>query len=203
VATVTVEFGGRVVNADAGGPVENVRVSVQSVGLYGPGPAGWVNPKGTAASGADGTFTLSLNLPSSWKFVYLEFTGPAGYEDTGRRFEPKTDPCAIAPCWAAAERPAIGMYPTRVIRPGESIEVRVEPRVNECAFAGSVTCRRILVEASAGEPVELEIVPDDTSKPMGLADDYWDEESVLRLMVAPGGVAYVHGVGTARLTARR
>ena len=26
--TVTVEFGGRVVNADAGGPVENVRVSV-------------------------------------------------------------------------------------------------------------------------------------------------------------------------------
>ena len=31
--TVTVEFGGRVVNADAGGPVGNVQVSVQGLGF--------------------------------------------------------------------------------------------------------------------------------------------------------------------------
>jgi hypothetical protein len=94
------------------------------------------------------------------------------------------------------------MYPTLVIRPGESIEVRVEPDVNTCAFAGGFDCRRVRVEASPGEPVELEIVPHDTTKPMGLVESFWDEEPVPRLTVA-GGVAYVYNVGSARLTARR
>ena len=60
--------------------------------------------------------------------VYLKFTGPAGYEDIDERFEPTAAPCHIAPCWAAADRPAIRMYPTLVIRPGESIDVRVDER---------------------------------------------------------------------------
>jgi hypothetical protein len=95
-----------------------------------------------------------------------------------------------------------------VIRPGESIEVRVESTISRCAFAGTFACRRVLVEASPGEPVELEIVPPDNSKPMGLAPDEWDEESLVRLMVAPGSYGYVvwHGADTTRqgrLTARR
>jgi hypothetical protein len=94
------------------------------------------------------------------------------------------------------------MYPTLVIRPGESIEVRVEPDVNACAFGGGFDCRRVLVEASPGEPVELEIVPHDSSGLLGLVESIWDEEPVLRRMVA-GGVAYVYGVGTGTLTARR
>lgn len=120
------------------------------------------------------------------------------------RFEPTAD-CAESPCWAAADRPAIGMYPTLVISPAESIEVRVQANVNLCAFAGGIDCRRVLVEASPGEPVELEIVPHDTStsQRMGLAKDDWTDISSLRLLVAPGGVAYVHGPGTAKLTARR
>lgn len=95
------------------------------------------------------------------------------------------------------------MYPTLVIRPGESIAVRVDPAVSRCAFGGAFDCRRVVVEASPGEPVELEIVPHDTSKPIGLVGDFWDEESVPSLMVAPGGTAYVHGPGTATLRARR
>ena len=51
LATVAVEFGGRVVNADAGGPVGNVRVSVEAVGDGGkPRPPGWVFPTDTATS---------------------------------------------------------------------------------------------------------------------------------------------------------
>jgi hypothetical protein len=105
------------------------------------------------------------------------------------------------------------MYPTLVIRPGESIDVRVESTINRCAldrFFGDYACRRVLVEASPGEPVELEIVPGDTSKPMGLTADEWDEEPVVRRMVAPGSFAYVvwdlWGGDTTRqgrLTARR
>jgi hypothetical protein len=111
--TAKIEFGGRVVDADVGGPVGNVRVSVDVVGDGGrPRPAGRVFPKDTATSGGDGTFTLTLNLPSLWTFVSLKFTGPAGYDDRDGRFEPTAAPCHFAPCWAAADRPAIRMYPT-------------------------------------------------------------------------------------------
>lgn len=110
---VTVEFGGRVVNADAGGPVESVRVSLHSWGLPGGGlSTAGAYAKDTATSGGDGTFTLPLNLPIGWRSVYFQLTAPPGYDDT----HPRT----------AAERPAIRMYPTLVIRPGESIEVRVD-----------------------------------------------------------------------------
>ena len=103
------------------------------------------------------------------------------------------------------------MYPTLVIRPGESIEVRVDRR-HRLVWVGwdAVACRRVLVAASPGDPVELEIVPDDSSKPMALAlaiPEYRSSSnptmSVRRLMVPPGGVPYVLGAGTARLTARR
>ena len=103
--------------------------------------------------------------------VGLKFTGPAGYDDTDGRFEPTAAPCTISPCWAAADRPAIRMYPTLVIRPGESIEVRVECGIVWCGYYlgdGLADCRRVLVAASPGDPVELEIVPDDSSKPMAL-----------------------------------
>ena len=94
------------------------------------------------------------------------------------------------------------MYPTLVIRPGESIDVRVDSSVNLCAFGGGFDCRRVLVEASAGTPVELEIVPHDTSNFVGLVESIWDEDPKLRRTVT-GGVAYVYGPGTGTLTARR
>ena len=94
------------------------------------------------------------------------------------------------------------MYPTLVIRPGESIEVRVEPDVNSCAFGGGFDCRRVLVEASPGTPVELEVVRHDSKWPMGLVESIWDEEPVLRRVVT-GGAAYVYNAGIATLTARR
>jgi len=207
--TVTVEFGGRVVNADAGGPVGNVRVSA-GVMSYPDRPIGWDFPKNTATSGEDGTFTLPLNLPSLWSFVRLNLTAPPGYDDTSQRYEgvgPFADP--LGP--TAAARPAIRMYPTLVIRPGESIEVRVDGGIVLCGMAlvDLVACRRIVVAASPGDPAELEIVPHDSSKPMALAlisnELEFPDMSVRRLilMVPPGRVPYVIGDGTARLTARR
>ena len=201
VETVRVEFGGRVVNADAGGPVGNVRVSLGVISH--PGRTdGWVFPKDTATSGGDGTFTLPLDLPSVWKFVSLNLTAPPGYDDTSQRFESTT----------AADRPAIRMYPTLVISPGESIEVRVDSGIVWCGWDG-YACRRVLVAGSSGDPVELEVVSHDSGRPMALglaipANPYILEPdmSVRRLMVAPGAVPYVLGeysTGTATLTARR
>jgi hypothetical protein len=97
------------------------------------------------------------------------------------------------------------MYPTLVIRPGDSLDVRVEG-IEGCGYGGEAgVCRRVLVAASPGDPVELELVPDDSSKPMGLSPDnfFGAYTPVPRLMVSPGGFPYVIGDGTARLTARR
>ena len=201
VATVTVEFGGRVVNAEAEGPVESVRVSLDDWSSSSP-THGWVPPKNTATSDGDGTFALPLNLPVSWRFVSLKLTGPPGYDDRYQPFEPTT----------AADRPAIRMYPTLVIRPGESIEVRVDGSIVWCGWDG-YSCRRVLVAASPGDSVELEVVSHDSSKPMALglanpANPYNLEPdmSVRRLEVPPGGVPYVisdYPTGIATLTARR
>ena len=188
--TVKVEFGGRVVNADAGGPVGNVRVSL--TGLSGPGDTEWAWPTFTATSRQDGTFTFPLNPPMGWRSVSFHLTAPPGYDDRYQQFVPTT----------AADRPEIRMYPTLVIRPGESIGVRVDYDIAECWW---VACRRVQVAASPGDSVELELVLDDSSKPMALnLGGAFDEPdmSVRRLMVPPGAVPYVVGVGTARLTAR-
>jgi hypothetical protein len=203
VATVTAEFGGRVVNADAGGPIGNVRVSVENVSLRGTDPAGWSTPTDAATSGGDGTFTLPLDLPVAWRLVSLRLTAPPGYDDRYQSFEPTN----------AADRPAIRMYPTLVIRPGESIDVRVDTNNTVCRvrddffpLPGVVNCRRVLVAASPGDPVELEVVADDSTEPMALsleAPFYESDMSVRRLLVPPGGFPYVIGDGTARLTARR
>ena len=199
---VTVEFGGRVVNADAGGPVGNVRVSLNSWGSRGRSTAGFNDWNVTATSGGDGTFTLPLNLPMDWASVNFQLSAPPGYDHRYQGFERTT----------AADRPAIRMYPTLVIGPGESIEMRVDSGINLCSSAVfAVDCRRVLVAASPGDSVELEVVPHDSSKPiaLGLAVPGYpgilepDDMSVRRLTVPPGGVPYVLGAGTATLTARR
>jgi len=109
------------------------------------------------------------------------------------------------------------MYPTLAIRPGESIEVRVDGTgIVWCGHPlfgeeEDVNCRRVLVAASPGDSVELELVAHDSSKPMALGftlrpEDRFSHDpdmSVRRLLVPPGGVPYVLGAGTATLTARR
>ena len=209
--TETIQFGGHVVNADVGGAVGNVRVSLLSgQGLLGGGTsAAEAYAKDTATSGGDGAFTLPLSLPMGWTSVYFQLTAPPGYDDTFQGFEPAT----------AADRPAIRMYPTLVIRPGESIEVRVDGGINVwCGFDG-YACRRVLVAASPGDPVELEVVSHDSSKRMALGlaipeatPGHWfpvgpdPDMSVRRLTVPPGGVPDVISdffTGTATLTARR
>ena len=216
---VTVEFGGRMVNADTEGPVANVRVSASRWRTPDVGDGfGVTYPKVTATSGGDGTFTLPVTLPRDWTGVALIFAGP-GYDDTGVGFGAKAATCWLSSaqqgCWAAADRPAIRMYPTLVIRPGESIDVRVDdmgivwcghPLFGEVQM---VTCRRVLVAASGS--VELEVVAHDSSKPMALGFTVRPEDtfghdpdmSVRHLMVPAGGVPYVLGAGTATLTARR
>ena len=211
--TVTVEFGGRVVNAETAGPVEGVRVSLSSYGGSG-GPSstqGYIFPKNTATSAGDGTFTLSLNLPVGWNSASLQLTAPPGYDDRIGSFIATRTPCVLGSCWVPADRPDIRMYPTLVIRPGESIEVRVDDIV-WCGWDG-YACRRVLVAGSSGAPVELEVVSHGSSKCMALGLEsspggfiLEPDMSVSRLIVPPGRIPYViagcDDDGTGTLTAR-
>ena len=211
-STVTVEFGGRVVNADTGGPVGNVRVSASSMGAPGAPPAGWAFPTNTATSAGDGTFTLSLNLPVDWRSASLKLTAPPGYDDRVASFIATRAPCVLGSCWVPADRPDIRMYPTLVIRPGESIEVRVDDDIVWCGWDG-YACRRVLVAGSSGAPVELEVVSHGSSKCMALGLEsspggfiLEPDMSVSRLIVPPGRIPYViagcEDDGTGTLTAR-
>ena len=207
IPKATVEFSGRVINADTEAPVGDVGVSVERYSIHGPGaprPTGaGPTPTNTATSTGDGTFTLSVTLQAGWSEVSLKLSG-SGYDERLWRVEPNT----------AGTRAEIPMYPALVITPGESIEVRVgEVRVGGvrviCGWDG-YPCRRVMVAAPSDEPVELEVVSDDSSKPMALGlavpgNSFILEPdmSVTRLTVPPGGVPYVIGAGTARLTARR
>lgn len=195
--TVKVDFGGQVVNADTGSAVGGVRVSLGYYRTFsGPRP---VDPTNTATSAGDGTFTLPLNLPVDWRLVSLDLTGPPGYDDRFQRFDPAT----------AALRPAIRVYPTLVIRPGESIDVSVDSGISAADFC--YPFRRVLVAASPGESVDLELVSHDSSKPMALSlavPTFFCQPdlSVRRLIVPPGGVPTVYieqFTATGTLTARR
>jgi len=197
VPKATVEFSGRVINADTDAPVGNVRVSVERYSIY---PQSWAGPvpTNTVTSTDDGTFTLPLTLQAAWSEVLLKLSGP-GYDERFWRLEPNT----------AGTRAEILMFPTLIIAPGESIEVRVGGVHVLCGWDG-YACRRVLVAAPSDDPVELEVVSDDSSKPMALGlaipgNSFILEPdmSVTRLIVPPGGVPYVIGAGTARLTARR
>ena len=208
VATVAVEFGGRVVNADAAGPVEGVRVSLWA--LSSPRSDQYVRPTNTATSAGDGTFTLSLNLPVGWSSASLKLTAPPGYDDRySGSFIATGTQCVFGPCWVPADRPDIRMYPTLAIRPGESIEVRVDDSIFYCGWDG-YACRRVVVAASPGQSVELEVVSHDSNKGMalGLASSPANgfilepDMSVSRLIVPPGRTPYIIGGGTATLTAR-
>jgi len=199
----TLEFSGRLINSDTEAPVGNVRVSVVQYKLSPQSTAG-PTPTNTATSTGDGTFTLSVTLQAAWSEVFLRLSGP-GYDDRSWTVVPNT----------AGTRAEILMNPTLVITPGESIEVRVgEERVGGvrvlCGFDG-YPCRPVRVaEPFSDYPVELEVVSNDSSKPMALglavqgnAFILEPDMSATRLTVPPNTGAYVIGAGTARLTARR
>ena len=104
------------------------------------------------------------------------------------------------------------MFPTLIITPSESIEVRVGGVHVLCGW-DAYACRRVLVASPSDDPVELEVVSHESGKAMalGLAIPgnpyiFQPDMSVRRLLVPPGGVPYVisdFNTGTGTLTARR
>ena len=124
--TVTVEFGGRVVNFDAGGPVGNVRVSLEIVAFSNGSSVRRSNGR------TDGSFRRTVQRPVEMAHLPSDsisrVLGRMSYLNSPVRLD-TTIRASGSYRHTPADRPAIRMYPTLVIRPGESIEVRVDSDV--------------------------------------------------------------------------
>ncbi len=143
---------GRVVDVDLEEPMPGAQVTAVSVCYSSTlAPSERVSrcdavdqPYSTTAD-EQGMFRLTANLPQDWYGLRLEVIKPG--------FEPATTPVPAE----SARNAVLRAYRSIRIRPGESVQLRVLFQ-ETCAYE-DIACRRINVEASPGEAIELEVLP--------------------------------------------
>ncbi len=182
MADVRIE--GRVVDAETETSIGGANVSTDGV-CY-PGRCGNVDKPTTAVTGANGTFVLTANIPQDWRELLLNVTG-AGYETTKIYVSP--------PVVMAAE---LRLLRTLIIRPGESIALRVFTGSYVCGFESNL-CRRVLVESPTGESVNVEVVPASSEREAGLfTNQPFTVTSFPRHVTVPGGEVWIYPAGAER-----
>jgi hypothetical protein len=97
-------------------------------------------------------FRLTANLPQDWTELRLEVVNPG--------FEPTTNLLKAESAMNAVLR----AYRAITVRPGESVQLRVLFQGTLCVASSwldgdSIPCRRIIVEVSADEAINLEVFP--------------------------------------------
>jgi hypothetical protein len=152
--SVTVRVEGRVIDADREEPAARAAVRVVSV-HQSDGSRGIVDPGWTAISGEDGVFGFNADLPVGWRSL--------GLAVEGEQFE--TTATSVTPTSAVAAE--LRLLRRVTIRPGESIEMRVFLGSSTCGFE-SYLCRRVFLESSTGESVNVEVIPADSERDVGL-----------------------------------
>ena len=143
---------GRVIDADLKEPIPGARVTTVQV-CY-PGRCGPVDQPYSTVANEKGMFRLTANLPQDWVEVMLKVTNH-GYEPTEMYLHHESATNAV-----------LRAYRAITIHSGESVQLRVLFQ-ESCAFE-SIPCRRIFVEASAGELIDLEVSPVETRDLFGV-----------------------------------
>jgi hypothetical protein len=149
---VAAQIEGRVIDADLEEPIPGARVTTVQV-CY-PGRCGPADQPYSTVANENGMFRLTANLPQDWGELRLKVTNP-GYEPTEMYLRPESAMNAV-----------LRAYRAITIRSGESVHLRVLFQ-ESCAFE-SIPCRRIIVEASAGELIDLEVSPVETRDLFGV-----------------------------------
>jgi hypothetical protein len=152
-SAVSVRVEGRVIDAETEQPIP--RATVSTVGVCYPGRCEAVEQPTSATADDNGMFVITANIPETWSQLQLRPDG-VGYE-TGHGY---VTPSSVA----AAE---LRLLRTLTIRPGESIEMRVFLGSYVCGFESHL-CRRVLLQSSPGEPMDLEVIPADAQRDVGL-----------------------------------
>ena len=179
-APVAVSTGGRVIDVDSGHPIAGANVTAVDV-CNSEFAASCRQQPARVTADENGVFLLTLFLPPTWNALTLN-AARAGYETTKKVIT------ASAPMDVVLE-----VYPTLTIRPGESIETRLSLGVEACGWL-SANCRRIVVEAPAGESVDVEVIANDTqSREVGLDADgnVVEQDGWPRRLTVPGGEVWI------------
>jgi hypothetical protein len=138
---------GRVIDADFERPIVGAHITTVEV-CYQGGPARVCGPGDqpySSVADEQGMFRLTANLPQDWDHLELKVVHP-GFEPARWHLQP-----------GSAMNAVLRAYRAITIRPGESVQLRVLFQ-QSCGDEG-IPCRRIIVEASADELVNLEVFP--------------------------------------------
>lgn len=185
---IVADLAGQVIDADTGDPVPGAVVTA----------AAHLGPGTSAVTDGSGAFRLEPRVREDWQAVTV-VVARDGYESTQSWVQRSTS------------KVVLGMYPTLTLRPGESLQVRVHLSTYFCSFSAlddilgnTRHCRRVAIE-SAGEPVEVELVPPaGPDNGVELQADAYTPEFKRRVTVTGGGVWIVGSASSpVTLTARR
>jgi len=102
-----------------------------------------------------GGFGFNANLPRKWSEIVLRVLRD-GY-----------DPTDIYVDRSLATAVVLRAYRTLTIRPGESIDTRLSLGSYVCGME-SYRCRRVIVSATSGEVIDLEVIPSSADDEVGL-----------------------------------
>ncbi len=141
-----VQIEGRVIDADFEKPIPGAHITTLDV-CYPEVGCRRVDPPYSAVANEQGIFRLTANLPQDWNELSLKVENP-GFDPARMSLRPES-----------ATNVVLRAYPAITIRAGESVQLRVLFQ-ETCTFADDeIACRRIGVEAAAGELINLEVLP--------------------------------------------
>ena len=205
----TATVAGQVIDADTGQPVDGAVVTIERVIVPSATNGQAFSPDGVGTSSvADGGgFRLEPGVRDNWTLIQVSVTRD-GYEPshisfrrTGRPF-----PVGLPDGGTPIDALVLSVYPTLIVRPGESIQTRVHLNHYNCGDEFSVPCRRIVVDSGPNEEVEVELVPP-TGPNNGLEHSSAFEgfpQYERRVTLSGGGEVYIIGGSSpVTLTARR
>ena len=152
-STVAVRVEGRVIDAETREPVTDAAVTLVQF-ASGNRYRGVSEPGWRATTDATGAFGFTADLPLDWRELLLQVDRD-GYE--------RTQIYADANSVNGSE---LRLLRTLAIRPGQSVDLHVFLGSYVCGFEGHL-CRRVLIE-SAGESMDLEVIPADSQRKVGL-----------------------------------
>ena len=189
---------GQVIDADTGQPVDGAVVTIEGVTVLSAtrGQVYSLDGVGTSAvADGGGGFRLEPGVRDNWTRISLGVRrdGYESWQGSTQTVSPATPIDALV----------LAVYPTLIIRPGESIQTRVHLGYYQCGEFLVLPCRRVVVESAPGEEVELELMP--PAPDNGLEHDPSDVSGrYKRATVFSGGEVYiVGGSSPVTLTARR
>ncbi len=187
---VAVRVEGVVIDADTEQAVPEARVTVVHIrDLHRPLP----RPAPSATSDSNGRFVLTGSFSMGWSEMALGVHRD-GYESPVAIY---VDPNAAVS--------TLRVYPTITIRPGESINTHISLGSYVCGWE-SARCRRIVVASAGGEAVNLNLIPLDGQKEIGLFPGdpgTWPYDFRHSVQIAKGE-AWIIGVpGRVTVAARR